>query len=124
MSDVYVSCGVRQISKTEDALSELFIQGVEEMLLGFDEAYPDTELDAIVLTSAHPVELNTVTPDELCDAVSDYLETRGVDLPVHYFHKPGPYIKEANLSASAADAGLLHEGTRRVAFDGLFIFCF
>lgn len=118
MSDVYVSCGARQISKSEDSLPELFINGVEAMLLEFDVAYPETELDAVVLTSAHPVELNDVTPEELCDAVSDYLKQKGLDVPVHYFHKPGIYTEEANLSASAAGAALLHEGIRRVAFGG------
>ena len=118
MLDVYVSCGVRKISKSEESLEELFINGVDAMLLDYAEAYPDTELDAIVLTSAHPVELNKVTPEELCDAVSEYLEAKGIDIPVHYFHKPGIYTEEANLSASAAGAALLHEGIRMVGFDG------
>lgn len=117
MSDVYVSCGVRQVSASEEPLESLFIAGVEVMLREFEKAHPGRELDAVVLTSAHPVELNDVTPDEICDAVSEYLKAKGTELQVHYFHKPGIYNDEANLSASAAGAALLHEGIRMIAFD-------
>lgn len=116
MPNVYVSCGVRQVSASEEPLESLFIAGVEALLREFGKAYPGRELDAVVLTSAHPVELNGITPGEICDAVSGHLKARGTELPVHYFHKPGICNDEANLPASAAGAALLHEGIRMVAF--------
>ena len=113
MGDVYLSGGVRRVSDSTQSLKELYIEAADALLAGRSGA----ELDAVVLASAHPVELNSTSPEELCSAVSAHLRSKGWDIPVKYFHKPSVYVREAHLAASATGAALLHEGIRMVAFD-------
>ena len=116
MADVYLSCGVRQVGDSEEPLQDLFVKGTEALLAEFSKSYPGKRLEAIVLTSAHGRELNGVSADEACKAVSAYLRTKGLSIPVFYSHKPAPYAEDANLAASSAGAALLHEGIQSVAF--------
>ncbi len=108
---VYLSAPVKKFHGGRESLEEAALAGA----LALREACGAAPLETILLGSAHPYEFGGLTGPELAERTAAALRARGVALSVEFFSRPGVYVPEAALAASANGADLLHEAALRVA---------
>lgn len=108
---VYLSAPVKCFSGSKERLEDATLAGVLALLDACGAERPEL----LLLGSAHPLEFGELLGGELAQFVARALRARGVATPVEFYAKPGVYVREASLSASANGADLLHEAALRVA---------
>jgi acetyl-CoA acetyltransferase len=102
---------VKKFHGGREGLEEAAMAGALALL----DACGGAPLDAILLGSAHPYEFGGLTGPDLAERTAATLRARGAAVPVEFFSRPGVYVPEAALAASANGADLLHEAALRVA---------
>lgn len=108
---VYLSAPVKKFHGGREGLEEAALAGALALCAACGEALPER----ILLGSAHPFEFGGLTGPELADRLAAALRARDIPLPVEFFDRPGVYVREAALAASANGADLVHEAALRVA---------
>src|SRR5262245_16349859 len=108
---VYLSAPVKAFGGGRESLEECATLGATALLDACGRDLPEL----LLLGSAHPYEFGGLHGDEIAARVAHALAARGIAIPVRVYAKPGVYVPEASLSASANGADLLHEGALRVA---------
>ena len=108
---VYLSAPVKAFGGGRESLEECATLGAAALL----EACGSDAPELLLLGSAHPYEFGGLHGAEIAERLARALAARGVAIPVEFYAKPGVYVPEASLSASANGADLLHEGALRIA---------
>ncbi|MFN0150352.1 MAG: thiolase C-terminal domain-containing protein [bacterium] len=108
---VYLSAPVKAFSGNKESLEDATLAGVLALLDACGAEAPEL----VLLGSAHPLEFGGLLGGELACLLARALRARGITTPVEFYAKPGLYVRDASLSASANGAELLHEAALRVA---------
>lgn len=108
---VYLTAPAKAFGGGRESLEECAEAGASALLEACGRGVPEL----LLLGSAHPFEFGGLHGAEIADRLAHALAARGVAIPVEFYAKPGVYVPEASLSASANGADLLHEGALRIA---------
>lgn len=108
---VYLRAPVKAFSGGKEDLESAALSGALALL----DAAGDAPPELILLGSAHPREFGGLDGPQLAERLAHALAGRGISIAVEFYMKPGVYVAEASLSASANGADLLHEAALRIA---------